>query len=51
MSWEHPWLRLERATRAVIADRLTRGSCERSDVALATILSERQRLEKAGSFN
>jgi hypothetical protein len=47
----HPWLRIERATRALLADRLTHGPNETIDCALAAIIAERQRIERAGCFN
>jgi hypothetical protein len=50
-SWMHPWLRIERATRAVLADRLTRSASDRADAALAKVMKERERVERAGWFN
>jgi hypothetical protein len=47
----HPWLRIDRLTRAVLAERLTHGPSETTDRALAAIIAERQRLERAGWFH
>jgi hypothetical protein len=47
----HPWLRIDRATRAILAERLTHGPSERTDRRLAAIIAERQRIERAGWFN
>ena len=47
----HPWLWIERITRAVIVDRLTHGPSERTNLRLAAIIAERQRIERTGWFN
>ncbi len=49
--WQHPWLRIELSTRAVLADRLGRGPNMTADRALAQIIAERQSIERAGWFN
>lgn len=36
--WLHPWLRIERAIRAILAVRLERGSREDVDRALMTVV-------------
>ncbi len=49
--WQHPWLRIERAIRAILADRLTRGATETADQVLMTRIREREEIERAGWFN
>ncbi len=49
--WQHPWLRIELSTRAVLADRLERGPTTTTDYALAQVIAERQSIERAGWFN
>jgi len=49
--WQHPWLRIELAIRAVLADRLTRGPSPRVDQVLMARVQERERIERAGWFN
>jgi hypothetical protein len=46
----HSWLQIDRATRAILAERLTHGPSETTDRALATLIAERQRIERAGWF-
>jgi hypothetical protein len=50
-AWQHPWLRVERATRAIIAARMTHGATATSDRAVAAIIAERENIERAGWFN
>ena len=50
-SWQHPWLRIELAIRAVLADRLTRGPSAKVDQVLMARVKERERIEHAGWFN
>ncbi len=51
-SWQHPpWLRIELAIRAVLADRLTRGQSSTIDQTLMVRVRERERSECAGWFN
>ena len=47
----HPWVRVERAIRAVLADRLTRGPSVRVDQVLMARVKERERIERVGWFN
>jgi len=47
----HPWLRIELAIRAVLADRLTRGPSARVDRFLMARVKEREKIERAGWFN
>ena len=47
----HPWVRVERAIRAVLADRLTRGPSNRVDQVLMARVKEREQIERAGWFN
>ena len=47
----HPWVRVERAIRAVLADRLTRGPSTVVDRVLMARVNERERIERAGWFN
>lgn len=49
--WMHPWLRVERATRAVLADRLTHGGSEPGDRKLLALISARKAIARAGWFN
>jgi hypothetical protein len=42
----HPWLRVERAARAILAVRLERGSREDIDGALMTVVQARERVER-----
>ncbi len=43
---EHrPWLRIERAIRAVLADRLTRGATEAVDRVLMARIREREQID------
>ncbi len=49
--WQHPWLRIELAIRAVLADRLTRGPSAAVDQVLMARVKERERIEHAGWFN
>ena len=49
--WLHPWLRVELATRAVLADRLTRGPSESLDQVLMARIKERERIQRMGWFN
>jgi len=44
---QHPWLRVERAIRAVLADRLTRGPSDRVDRVLMALMKEREQIERA----
>ncbi len=46
-----PWLRIELAIRAVLADRLTRGQSSTIDQTLMVRVRERERSECAGWFN
>ena len=48
---QHPWLHVELAIRAIIADRLTRGSSPRVDRVLMARVEDRERIERAGWFN
>ena len=41
MRWQHPWLRIELAIRAVLADRLTQGPSEKVDQVLVARVNER----------
>src|SRR5437879_12429605 len=45
---QHPWLRIELAIRAVLADRLTRGASERVDQVLMARVMEREQIERVG---
>jgi hypothetical protein len=47
----HPWLRIDRLTRVLIAERLIHGPSDTIDHRLAGIIAERQRIERAGWFN
>ncbi len=48
-TWQHPpWLRIELAIRAVLADRLTRGQSSTIDQTLMVRVRERERSECAG---
>src|SRR5213594_1872259 len=49
--WQHPWLRIELAVRAVLADRLTRGPSAKIDRVLMARVKEREQIERAGWFN
>jgi len=49
--WQHPWLRVELAIRAVLADRLTSGPSATVDQVLMARVKERERIERAGWFN
>ena len=49
--WQHPWLRIELAIRAIIADRLTRGPSESVDQVLMARIKERERIQRVGWFN
>jgi hypothetical protein len=49
--WRHPWLCIERLTRAILAERLTDGPSERLDRVLAAVIAERERIARAGWFN
>ena len=51
MRWQQPWLRIELAMRAVLADRLTRGPSPRVDQVLMACVKDRERIERAGWFN
>jgi hypothetical protein len=33
-AWQHPWLRIERTTRAILADRMSHGATASVDTAL-----------------
>ena len=46
----HPWLRIERLTRVVVAARL-RMRNDDADHALAAVLVRRHEIERAGWFN
>jgi hypothetical protein len=46
----HPWLRIERLTRIAIAARLGEPGTV-ADRALAAVLAQRRRVERAGWFN
>ena len=48
MRWQHPWLRIELAIRAVLADRLARGASAKVDQVLMARVKERERIERAG---
>ena len=50
MHW-HPWPRIERGLRTILAIRLERGSHENIDRALMTVIRARERVERAGWFN
>lgn len=50
-AWQHPWLRAERATREIIAERLEHGANEARDRALSAVIVKRQRLMEEGWFN
>jgi hypothetical protein len=47
----HPWLRIDRLTLVLIAERLTHGPSDTTDHRLAGIIAERQRIERAWWFN
>jgi hypothetical protein len=49
--WQHPWLRVELATRAVLAERLTRGGAEPRDLRLLDLIAQRKAIARAGWFN
>ena len=49
--WQHPWLRIERLIRALLADRLTRGPSASLDEALMTRIKEREEIQRAGWMN
>src|SRR5215470_12027275 len=49
--WWHPWLLVERRTRAVLADRLSSGASQMVDAVLAKMIAERKRLARAGWFH
>ena len=49
--WQHPWLRVELAIRAVLTDRLTHGPSPIVDRVLMARVKERERIERAGWFN
>lgn len=49
--WQHPWLRVERATQVVLADRLTYGASDPADAVLARIIQERLQIVQAGWLN
>src|SRR5678815_5996430 len=46
--WWHPWVRLERRTRAILADRLSLGASWTVDVALSRLIAERRRIARQG---
>jgi len=48
---QHPWLSIELALRAILADRLTRGASAKVDQVLMARVRERERIERAGWFN
>ena len=49
--WWHPWVKVERSTRAILADRLAFGASKTVDAVLAGVIGERRRIEQAGWFN
>ena len=49
--WQHPWLRVERLIRSILADRLTRGPSESLDQVLMARIKERERIQRMGWFN
>lgn len=50
-SWEHFWLLVERMTRAIVGARLESGPGAELDLVLATLMRQREQLERAGWFN
>ena len=49
--WWHPWLQIERHTRAILADRLSFGASQTVDAALSKVIAERRRIVLAAWFN
>lgn len=49
--WQHPWLRIELAVRAGLADRMTRAPSPSVDRILMARIKERERIQRAGWFN
>ena len=52
--WWHPWLRVERSTRAILADRLSFGAGGTVDAVLSKVMAEvaeRRWIAVAGWFN
>jgi hypothetical protein len=49
--WHHPWIRIDRALRAILAGRLECGPSDKVDRALAQVIAEREKIEQAGWFN
>jgi len=49
--WQHPWLRVERLIRSILADRLTRGPSESLDQVLMARIKERELIQRVGWFN
>ena len=50
-AWQHPWLRIQRLIRSILADRLTRGPSPTVDQTLMVRVREREQIECAGWFN
>jgi len=49
--WWHPWLQIERHTRAILADRLSFGASQTVDAALSKVIAERRRIVLAAWVN
>ena len=49
--WWHPWLQVERRTRAILAHRLSFGASGTVDAVLSQVVAERRRIALAGWFN
>ena len=49
--WWHPWVQVERRTRAILADRLSFGASETGDAALSKLIAKRERIALEGWFN
>ena len=46
--WWHPWVQVERRTRAILADRLSFGASRTVDAVLAKVMAERERIARGG---
>src|SRR5262245_57861770 len=46
-----PWVKVERRTRAILADRLSFGASRTVDAALSKVIAERRRVALEGWFN